>query len=142
MQLQSGIQTALPHRQPDRLATRILLYAIRRIGGGGLHEAGAANAFFNLFGKGFQRPLTLLRALMADMSRLSARPITLAPCCCPRMTTDERMLIDLLARVCTRPASAALLLDDLLAAPRSGAVLPTAHLLAAAFADRGHPLGD
>lgn len=83
-------------RMPETRAGRITLYATRRIGAHGLHDAQAASLMLEAFGLSFRRPLVLLRAVMLELSRATARPITLAPCCCRRMTRDEARLLAVL----------------------------------------------
>jgi hypothetical protein len=141
MSATQAIAAALPELQPDDPGARLLLFGVRQLGSYGLNDASAAHAFVTAFGKGFRRPLILLRTLMAEMSAASAGPIQIAPWCCPRMTGSEAMLLAILARSRTSPERADMLMADLLGvrdARRAGA---TAHALAHAFADLGLPLG-
>ena len=131
---------SLPALQPDDAGARLLLFGVRQMGMHGLADACAANAFVTAFGKGFQRPLVLLRALMAEMAETSAGPIQIAPWCCPRMTASETMLLTVLGRVREQPEVAALLLRDLLGVREANGTLATAHALSNAFADMGLPL--
>jgi hypothetical protein len=110
------------------------------MGAHGLNDACAAHAFVTAFGKGFQRPLVLLRTLVAEMSAAASRPIPIAPWCCPRMTAAEATLLDILGRARDNPIVAALLLGDLLGIREPMSILATAHALANAFADQGLPL--
>jgi hypothetical protein len=110
------------------------------MGAHGLHDACAAHAFVTAFGRGFQRPLVLLRALMQEMSALAAGPVQIAPWCCPRMTGAEAALLEVIGRVCTNPQLAAMLLADMLGVRDASGVLVTAHALGNAFADMGLPL--
>ncbi|MES1970828.1 MAG: DUF6628 family protein [Pseudomonadota bacterium] len=119
---------------------RLALFAIRRIGAHGLGDAHAAHALLNAFGEGFRRPLVLMRALMADIAGTAVNPISIAPCCCNRMTTAEDAVLTILARVETTPDTARLLLADLLGVRRIDGVLASAAALAAAFADSGRPI--
>ena len=136
----SQLVTALPACQPDDPGARLLLFGLRQMGAHGLADACAAHAFVTAFGKGFQRPLVLLRTLIAELSGASARPIAIAPWCCPRMTAAEATLLDVLGRARDNPDAAALLLGDLLGIREPTGVLATAHALANAFADMGLPL--
>lgn len=136
----SQLATALPAFQPDDPAARLFIFALRQMGAHGLHDACAAHAFITTFGKGFQRPLILLRTLVAELSAASARPISIAPWCCPRMTPAEAVLLDVLGRVRSNPDGAALLLGDLLGIRDASGILATGHALANAFADMGLPL--
>lgn len=136
----TALAAALPSVQPEAPSARLLLFGIRQIGANGLEDAAAAHAFITGFGKDFRRPLLLLRALMAEMSAASAGPIQIAPWCCPRMTGPETALLAALARVEHNPASAQLLLADLLGIRNAGGIVATAHALANAFRDLGLPL--
>lgn len=140
MSSSSQLAAALPAFQPDDPGTRLLLFGLRQMGAHGLADACAAHAFVTAFGKGFQRPLVLLRSLVAEMSAASARPIPIAPWCCPRMTAAEAALLGILGRARDNPAAASLLLGDLLGIRASAGILATAHALANAFADMGLPL--
>jgi hypothetical protein len=134
------LSDTLPALQPEDPGTRLLLFGVRQMGAHGLNDACAAHAFVTAFGRGFQRPLVLLRALMAEMSAGAAGTIQIAPWCCPRMTAAEGGLLAALGRVRDRPAVAGMLLADLLGLRDAGAVAATAHALANAFADLGLPL--
>lgn len=130
----------LPRLQPEDAGSRLLLFGIRQVGAGGLHDAATAHAFVTAFGKGFRRPLLLLRTLMAEMSATSSGPIQIAPWCCGRMTPNEGALLDLLAASVTDPARARVLLADLLGARHVDDILATAAALATSFTDLGLPL--
>ena len=136
----ASLTEALPVLQPEDAGARLLLFGMRQMGMHGLADACAANAFVTAFGKGFQRPLILLRALMADMAASATGPIAIAPWCCPRMTGSEAALLAVLGRVRDNPQAADLLLKDLLGVRESGSILATAHALSNAFADLGLPL--
>lgn len=134
------LTATLPSLQPEDPGARLLLFGVRQMGAHGLHDACAAHAFVTAFGKGFQRPLVLLRALMAEISTASAGPIQIAPWCCPRMTGPEASLLEVLARTRTSPMAATMLLADLLGVRDAGGVAAMAQALAHAFADMGLPL--
>jgi hypothetical protein len=136
------LAAALPALQPEDAGARLLLFGIRQMGAHGLHDACTAHAFVTAFGKGFQRPLVLLRALMAEMSTASAGPIQIAPWCCARMTGPEAMLLQVIACVRTQPARANMLLADLLGVRDAVSIGFTAHALANAFADLALPLDE
>ncbi|RYY36305.1 MAG: hypothetical protein EOP59_14660 [Sphingomonadales bacterium] len=140
MSVSNTLATALPALQPDDAGARLLLFGVRQMGMHGLHDACVAHAFVTAFGKDFQRPLILLRALMQEMSALSAGPILIAPWCCPRMTGAEAALLDVMGRVRTNPQAAAMLLADMLGVRDATGVLVTAHALSNAFADLALPL--
>lgn len=140
MSLSSQLAATLPAPQPDDPGARLFLFGLRQMGAHGLGDACAAHAVVTAFGRGFQRPLVLLRTLVAELSAASARPIQIAPWCCPRMTAAEATLLDVLGRSRDNPVAAALLLGDLLGIREPVGVLATAHALADAFADMGLPL--
>lgn len=132
--------TALPHALPACPNARTALFTMRRMGAHGLSDARAAHTMFTVFGEGFRRPLVLTRAFMSDMATGSAAPISIAPCCCARMTVSEQVLLTVLARVETAPDIAALLMRDLLGQRRVEGVLASAAAVAVAFADEGRPI--
>ena len=134
------LAAALPALQPDDAGARLLLFGIRQMGANGLHDACAAHAFVTAFGKGFQRPLVLLRALMAEMSAAAAGPIQIAPWCCSRMTRAEATLLQVIGRAHDNPVAAEMLLADLLGIRDARSVAATARALSAAFADLALPL--
>ncbi len=134
-----ALAAALPELQPHDAGSRLLLFGVRQMGMHGLHDACAAHAFLVAFGRGFRRPLVLLRTLMNEMARISERPIPIAPWCCPRMTRTEATLLAVLAAVGERPEAAGLLLADMLGVREASGVLMTASALATAFADMGLP---
>jgi hypothetical protein len=142
MPVTNALIAALPELQPEDPGARLLLFGIRQLGANGLNDACTAHAFVVAFGKSFQRPLLLLRALMQEMSALASGPIQIAPWCCPRMTASEAALLQVIARVGTNPQAAHVLLADVLGLRDATGVLPTAHALANAFADMALPLGD
>lgn len=133
---------ALPAPLPTDPAARLLLFGFRRMGAHGLDDARAAHAFFTAFGEEFRRPLTLMRAFMADCAGTATAAIAIAPCCCPRATPAELAVVTALARAETRPDSSRLLLADLLSVRRADGVVASAAALAGAFADAGLPIRD
>jgi hypothetical protein len=132
----------LPHAAPASPYRRLLLFAIRRMAAGGISDAHAAHAIFTGFGLGYRRPLVLLRALMAELSRVSSAQLKVAPCCCARMTRDEAMLLDLIAEAPSRPDKVHAVLGELLHVRSCLGALSSAEAVANAFADMGMPLTD
>lgn len=132
--------TALPHMLPPSADARIALFVIRRMGAHGLNDARAAHAMFTAFGEAFRRPLTLMRVLMAELAANSAVPISIAPCCCARMTAAESALLSVLARIESAPHCARLLLQDVIGQRQVEGVLASAAAVAVAFADEGRPI--
>ena len=113
----SPFGASLPAALPGDANARILLFAFRRMGAHGLNDAVAATAIMRTFGASFRRPLVLLRAMMADLAHTATCPISIAPCCCTRMTGSEATVLTIVARVETAPESACLLLGDLIGVP-------------------------
>lgn len=132
----------LPHAAPTSPYRRLLLFAMRRMAAEGITDAHAAHALFTGFGLGYRRPLILLRALMAELSRVSAAQLKVAPCCCARMTRDEAMLLDLIAEAPSRPNQVHAAMRDLLHVQSCLGAVSSAEAVANAFADLGMPLSD
>ncbi|MDH7974569.1 hypothetical protein QH494_20455 [Sphingomonas sp. AR_OL41] len=132
--------SATPHAMPATPGARLALFAFRRLGAHGLDDAAAAQAMLASFGQGFRRPLVLMRAMMADLAASAVVPISIAPCCCLRMTHAEHAVLTVLARAETAPESARLLLADLLGIRHADGVFACVMAVAAAFADGGRPI--
>ncbi|MBP2275709.1 MULTISPECIES: DUF6628 family protein [Sphingomonas] len=136
----SRYSASLPNPMPDDPNRRLLLFAFRRMGAHGLKDAHAASALFQAFGQDFRRPLLLMRTMMADLAHNATCPITIAPCCCMRMTASEATILTIVDRAETAPDSARLLLGDLIGLRRPDGVLASITAVASAFADAGRPL--
>lgn len=132
--------SALRYTLPACPNARIALFAMRRMGANGLADAHAAQALLGAFDGAFRRPLTLLRAFMADLAGTACGTIAIAPCCCGRMTAAEAALLIILGSVETRPERARLLLADLLGVRRVEGTLASAAAVSVAFADLGRPI--
>lgn len=132
-----GLLAGAPHLLPDDANARLLLFAFRRMGAHGLNDAYAANVLLHAFGTGFRRPLVLMRAMMADLAAGATAPITIAPCCCRRMTHAEHAILTIVACAETAPETARVLLADLIGARRPDGVLASITAVAQAFADGG-----
>ncbi|WP_240499914.1 DUF6628 family protein [Sphingomonas montana] len=130
----------LPHAMPAGSADRLLLFAIRRMAQAGIDDAYASNAMLNHFGRGFRRPLVLLRATIAEVSRVSARSLMVAPCCCPRITADEHGLLSAIAGAVHDPRDAHDRLARHLGVRHCHVAGETMRALDDAFRDLGHPL--
>ncbi|SNS07396.1 hypothetical protein SAMN06295912_101173 [Sphingomonas laterariae] len=130
----------LPHPAPADDHSRLLLFTMRRVAAHGLDDAHAAHAMLCSFGMSFRRPLVLLRALMAEASRVSSRRILVAPCCCPRMTTSEANLLSAVAAARHDPHGAHRLLTEVLGIADCLGTLSSAQALAQAFEDLAKPL--
>src|SRR3546814_5071144 len=79
------ITETLPHTLPEDADARLLLFAIRRLGAHGLHDACAAHAFVTAFGEAFRSPLVLMRAFLLDVASTAAQPLDRQ---CTRLTSS------------------------------------------------------
>jgi hypothetical protein len=129
------------HEMPACDNARLFLFAVRRMGAHGLNDASTAHAVLRAFGKGYRRPLMLLRALMADVAAQTTVTVPIAPCCFTRVTHAEAALLAVMARAEREPEAASLLLADLLGVRRVNGLLASAMAVATAFADAGLPIG-
>ena len=136
----SELTELLPTRAPDCANRRLLLYTFRRVAAHGLNDANAAHAMLSVFGRSYRRPLVLLRALAAELSRASERKLLVAPCCCPRTTAAESLLVDAVATALVTPHEAHDSLAALLGVRECIGALGSAQALAQAFEDLGRPL--
>ncbi|MET0269327.1 MAG: DUF6628 family protein [Sphingomonas sp.] len=134
------IAEILPEAVPACPNKQLLLFAIRRVASCGLNDAHATHAFFIGFGRSFRRPLVLLRALMAEVSRVSQTKVLIAPCCCPRLTGAEANLLSIVAEANQRPRDAHDRLAAMLDVRECLGALSSAQALAIAFEDCGKPL--
>ncbi|MFA5966632.1 MAG: DUF6628 family protein [Sphingomonas sp.] len=132
--------SATPHALPATPGARLALFAFRRLGAHGLDDVAAARAMLAAFGQGYRRPLVLLRAMMADLAASAVVPVSIAPCCCLRMTHAEHAALTILARAETAPGTARLLLADLLGIRHADGVFASVMAVSAAFADGGQPI--
>ncbi len=130
----------LPHDAPLDDGTRLFLQTMRRMGFAGLNDAHAANAMIGSFGLSFRRPLVLMRALMAEMARVSSRPIMIAPACCARMTAAEAVVLHAVAASIESPRGAHDLLCGICGVNSCLGLLSSAQAVAQAFSDLGRPL--
>lgn len=132
--------TVLVCRAPGNRVMRTLLYAFRRMAAHGLDDAHAANAMLGQFGTHSRQLTVLVRTLIWEISRTSQQSITVAPCCCRRMTEAEDLLLAALAGRLSSPAMAADALTSLLGHDAIGGPAMAMGMLARALADRGYAL--
>jgi len=90
---QPGGGCLLPLPLPDGRIERSVLFAVRRMAAHGLRDVSAAWLMLDLFSTGFRRPLVLLRAFMLELAHAASGPIRVAPCCAPRMTEHEGLIM-------------------------------------------------
>jgi hypothetical protein len=134
------IDHTLPFAAPLNPNRRLLLYCLRRMGAHGLNDAHAANAMLASFGASYRRPLVMLRVFVQETAQMAARRISIAGCCCMRMTFDEARLVDAIATAESDARNAALLLRQMMGTGQSLGALCAAQAVQAAFADLGRRL--
>ncbi len=83
----------LPLPLPDSRIERAVLFAVRRMAAHGVRDVSAAWLILDVFSTGFRRPLVLLRAFMLELAHAATGPIRMAPCCAPRMTEHEGLIM-------------------------------------------------
>lgn len=130
---------------PDRptvatTGSRLFLFTLRRMASAGVDDAHAANALLGHFGKSYRRPLILMRAMMLELSRVSNRRISVAACCCTRITPDEARLLEAVATAQVTPHAAYENLSAVLDTPVALGALTCAQAVAQSFADLGRPI--
>lgn len=134
------LEALIPHLAPTGRVPRTLLLAIRRLAAGGLSDASAANLFMGTFGIGYRRPLMFLRVLMSEVSRVAGQPITIAPCCCPRMTDGEASFLFIVGQSRANPEAARARIARMAGTLDCLPALSVAQALADALDDIGHPM--
>jgi len=130
----------LPYAVPDCPYSRLLLFGVRRMAAAGLNDAHATHAFLTGFGLFYRRPVILLRAFMAEASRVASTQLMVAPCCCPRMTAAEQGLVGAIVTAIDDPGTAHAGLCGLLNVRDCLGLVTSAQAVAASFADNGMPL--
>ena len=88
----------------------------------------------------YRRPLLFLRILLAEVSRVAERQITIAPCCCSRMTEGEAMFLMIINSARAQPESARAILARMTGSLDCRPVLSIVQALADALDDIGYPL--
>ncbi|UVO52921.1 DUF6628 family protein [Sphingomonas sp. SUN039] len=130
----------IPHAAPDQKTARTVLIALRRIAAGGIDDASAANLLLGSFGMGYRRPLMFLRVLMQEISRVSRQPISIAPCCCPRMTEGEAAILLAIERGTAHPEVSRAALASITGTLDLSPTLSVAQALGDALSDLGRPI--
>lgn len=133
------LETLMPHAAPVDRTGRTLLLAMRRIAAGGLDDAHAAAAMLGTFGMGYRRPLMFLRVLMKEVSRISQQQISIAPCCCRRMTEGEAAFLLIIEGSSANPDSARTTLTRITGTFDTLAAISVAQALADSLDDIGRP---
>lgn len=132
------LDTLIPHNPPTEKVALTMLVAIRRLAAGGLNDAHATNILMGDFGMAYRRPLMFLRVLMGEVSRVSQNQITIAPCCCPRMTEGEAAFLLLIESARSNPELARNVLVRMTGTLDCLAALSVAQALGDALEDIGH----
>ena len=133
-------EALIPHRAPTDQVARTMLVAIRRLAVGGLTDAHATNVLMADFGMAYRRPLMFLRILLSEVSRIAERQISIAPCCCPRMTEGEAAFLIIIDRARDHPERARAALARMAGTLDCLPALSVAQALADVLDDIGHPL--
>jgi len=131
----------IPGPVPNESGAHLLLLAIRRTITHGPHDPGIERKFEASFGRAYRRPLVLVRVLVNEIRAAACSSVTIAPCCCPRMTLAEAAILAAIARISTAPDAARLLIADVLANRRPERVLTSLAAVVEGFADAGRPIG-
>lgn len=131
----------LPDPMPTAMGAQLLLLAIRRTITQGPHDPGIERQFEVNFGRGYRRPLVLVRVLVSEIRAAACTSVTIAPCCCTRMTPAEAAILAATTRISTSPDAARLLIADVLANRHPERVLVSLSAVVEGFADAGHPIG-
>lgn len=130
----------IPYAAPEQDIARTLLIAIRRIAAGGIDDASATNLLLGTFGLGYRRPLMFLRVLMQEISRVSQHSISIAPCCCPRMTEGEAAILLCIDSGTAHPEVARAALARVTGTLDLLPALSVAQALGTALGDLGRPI--
>lgn len=125
----------LPLPLPDTRSERTTLFAVRRMAAHGVRDVSAAWLLIDFYSTGFRRPLVLLRAFMLELAHSARAPIRVAPCCTPRMTRDEGLIIGTLRFAATDLAAAEDSLAELAQSPQVSEPLSAAAVFARVTAE-------
>lgn len=140
MQQTDAMTMLVPYPAPEQKIARTLLIALRRIAAGGIDDATATNLLIGCFGMGYRRPLMFLRVLMQEVSRVSQRQITIAPCCCPRMTDGEAAILCAIEVARENPCLARVGLSRVTGALDLSPAVSIAQALGSSLDDLGKPI--
>lgn len=94
------ISCMLTHPMPGRRRDQVLLMLFRRMAIYGFHDARATMLALDHFGSGFPRALHLIRAFLHGLARHASGRIRVAPCCAPRLTRHEALVISAMVEGC------------------------------------------
>lgn len=96
----ASLACALPLPLPQDRHEQVLLLLFRRMAIHGLRDASASLLALDHFGSGFLRSLHLVRAFLHGLARRAQGPLQVAPCCTPRMTRHEGLVLAAMTQAC------------------------------------------
>ena len=96
----TSMASALPLPLPQSRHEQVLLLLFRRMAIHGLRDASASMLALDHFGSGFLRTLHLVRAFLHGLARHAQEPLRVAPCCTPRMTRHEGLVLAAMTQAC------------------------------------------
>lgn len=95
-----GMACALPLPLPQGQREQLLLLLFRRMAIHGPRDARASLLALDQLGSGFLRTLHLMRAFLHRLACHAQEPLRVAPCCAPRMTRHEGLVVSAMAQAC------------------------------------------
>lgn len=96
----ASLACALPLPLPQGQHDQVLLLLFRRMAIHGLRDASASMLALDQFGSSFRRVLHLLRGFLHRLAHTARGPIQVAPCCAPRMTRHEGLVVAAMTQAC------------------------------------------
>lgn len=96
----NAMACALPLPLPQDQRAQLLLLLFRRMAIHGPRDARASMLALDQLGSGFLRTLHLMRAFLHRLACHAQEPLRVAPCCAPRMTRHEGLVVAALAQAC------------------------------------------
>ena len=96
----ASLACALPLPLPQGRHDQVLLLLFRRMAIHGLRDASASMLALDHFGSGFLRTLHLVRAFLHGLARHAQEPLQVAPCCAPRLTRHEGLVLAAMTQAC------------------------------------------
>lgn len=91
---------ALPLPLPQGQRAQLVLLLFRRMAIHGPRDARASMLALDQLGSGFLRTLHLMRAFLHRLACHAQEPLRVAPCCAPRMTRHEGLVVAVMVQAC------------------------------------------
>lgn len=91
---------ALPLPLPQGQRAQLVLLLFRRMAIHGPRDARASMLALDQLGSGFLRTLHLMRAFLHRLACHAQEPLRVAPCCAPRMTRHEGLVVAAMVQAC------------------------------------------